>query len=132
MTRASARLVPLRLRLTRPLATATGEFLLRESVILEFTADDGTTGVGEAAPWPGFGEETIAASTAVLERALPLLHGANLEPAQWPLDLVMLLADAPAAHAAVEGALCDLAARRAGQPLAAFLQAAAGVPAGGT
>jgi o-succinylbenzoate synthase len=51
-----------------------------------------------------------------------------VEPAEWPLDLVMALAQTPSAHAAVEGALCDLAARRAGQPLAAFLRRAAGLP----
>jgi len=128
---AKARIVPLRLRLTRPLATAAGEFSLRESAVLELHDDDGVAGLGEAAPWPGFGDETIAASRAALEQALPLLRESTLEPAEWPLDLVMRLADAPAARAAVEGALCDLAARRAGQSLAAFLRGLAGLPADG-
>jgi o-succinylbenzoate synthase len=125
-----ARAFPLRLRLTRPLVTAAGEFAVRESVILELRDAEGARGLGEAAPWPGFGDETPAGSRAALERALPLLRGASLEPAGWPLDLVTLLADAPLARAAVEAALCDLAARRAAQPLAAYLHAAAG-PVGG-
>lgn len=130
MKLAAARIVPLRLRLARPLATAAGEFATRETLVLVLDDAGGTAGYGEAAPWPGFAEETLADSQGVLERVLPLLRGANLEPAEWPLDLVMLLADAPAARAAVEGALCDLAARRAAQPLATFLRVAAGLPAG--
>lgn len=127
MKPASARVVPLRLRLQRPLVTAAGEFATRETVILELRDAGGHAGVGEAAPWPGFGGETLAAATAALERAAGLLEGASIEPTQWPLDLVMLLSDLPSARAAVEGALCDLAARRAGQSLAAFLRRAAGL-----
>lgn len=131
MKLATARYFRLRLRFTRPLATAAGEFPARECAILELGDDGGALGYGEAAPWPGFGAETIAGSQAVLGRAAPLLQGASLEPAEWPPGLAMLLSDAPAARAAVEGALCDLAARRAGQPLAAFLQRAAGLAAQG-
>lgn len=125
MKLAGARCLPLRLRLARPLVTASGEFATRETMILELRDGDGAIGLGEAAPWPGFGSETIAASQAALERAVPLLQAATLEPAEWPLDLAMVLADTPAARAALEGALCDLAARRAGQALAAYLHAAA-------
>jgi len=129
---ATARCFPLRLRLVRPLVTAAGEVATRESVILELDDGEGGVGLGEAAPWPGFGGETVTGSLAVLERAVPLLQDASLEPAEWPLDLVMLLADTPVARSAVEGALCDLAARRRGQPLAAFLQDTAGIATGGT
>lgn len=131
MKLAGAQCFPLRLRPVRPLVTAAGEFATRESLVLELRDDEGATGYGEAAPWPGFGGETLAAATAALERAAGLLEGATIEPAQWPLDLVMLLSDLPSARAAVEGALCDLAARRAGQPLAAFLRHTAGLDADG-
>jgi o-succinylbenzoate synthase len=125
-----ARAFPLRLRLTRPLVTAAGEFAVRESVILELRDADGVRGLGEASPWPGFGSETPAGCRTVLERAVPLLRGATLQPAEWPLDLVMLMADAPVARAALEAALCDLAARRAAGPLAAYLHATAGLASG--
>jgi len=124
---AGARCLPLRLRLARPLVTAAGEFATRETMILELRDGEGAIGFGEAAPWPGFGSETLAGSQAALERAVPLLQAATLEPAEWPLDLAMMLSDTPAARAALEGALCDLAAQRTGQPLAAYLHAAAGL-----
>ncbi len=128
MKLASARAIPLRLGLTRPLVTALGEFTTRESVVLELCDGEGACGHGEAAPWRGFGGETLAEAQSALERAVAMLGESSVEPAEWPLDLVMALAQTPSAHAAVEGALCDLAARRAGQPLAAFLRRAAGLP----
>lgn len=128
MKLATARAFPLRLGFTRPLVTALGEFTTRESVVLEVCDADGGCGHGEAAPWRGFGGETLAAAQSALERAIRLLEKRGAGAQEWPLELVTLLAETPAAHAAVEGALCDLAARLAGQPLAAFLRQAAGLP----
>ena len=90
-------------------------------MLLELQDADGNTGVGEAAPWPGFGTETVAESRAALEGVEPLLRGAELEPGEWPDSLVARLERAPAARAALDGALWDLAARRADAWLAAFL-----------
>jgi o-succinylbenzoate synthase len=125
--RAAARSWLVRLRFARPIRTARGDFNDRESVLLELRDADGVAGFGEAAPWPGFGTETAAQTLAVLTAAESLLCGEALGPGAWPPGLEDHLRTAPAARAAVEGALWDLAARRAGRPLAE--QLAAGVDA---
>ncbi len=113
---AQARLV--RLRFARPVRTARGEFAERDSVLLELRDADGVPGFGEAAPWPGFGTETADQANALLIAAQPLLCGPELEAGTWTPALDAHLSAAPAARAAVQGALWDLAARRAGRPLA--------------
>jgi o-succinylbenzoate synthase len=117
----AARASAVTLRFARPVRTAPGVFNERSSVILELRDADGVAGFGEAAPWPGFGTETAAESLDVLQRAQPLLCGEDLEPAQWPKDLASHFAFAPAARAALAGALWDVSARRAGRPLAHML-----------
>lgn len=114
------------LRFVRPMRTASGEFRERRSVILALQDADGVSGYGEAASWPGFGTEGLARSVEVLRQATRLLRGAEVEPEASPAGLDALLADAPAARAALEGATWDLVARRGGQPLAARLAAALG------
>ena len=125
---AHARLV--RLRFARPLRTAKGDFVEREMVLLELRDAEGLRGFGEAAPWPGFGTETVQQAHASLTAAEGLLCGAAMEPGAWTTELVARLRDAPAARAAVQGALWDLAARRAGRPLAHELAAFAGTTCG--
>jgi len=121
---ARARLV--RLEFARPLRTARGDFRERDSVLLELRDPDGVSGFGEAAPWPGFGTESAEQALALLVAAEPLLPGEDVEPGAWPQALDAHLAAAPAARAAVDGALWDLAARRAGRPLADELAAGFG------
>lgn len=124
----AARSWPVRLRFARPVRTARGEFGERDSVLFELRDQDGVSGFGEAAPWPGFGTESATQALALLREAEPRLLGMTLEPGAWSRPLELLLAAAPAARAAVQGALLDLASRRAGRPLADEL--AAGVGAG--
>jgi o-succinylbenzoate synthase len=107
-----------RLRFARPVRTARGDFAERESVLLELRDADGVPGFGEAAPWPGFGTEAADQANALLIAAKPLLCGPELEAGTWTPALDAYLSAAPAARAAVQGALWDLAARRAGRPLA--------------
>ncbi len=120
---AAARVVPVRLRFARGVTTARGTFDERELVLLELRDADGVAGWGEAAPWPGFGTESAEQSRARLLDAQLLLQGLEVEPGVWPPALEAQLAAAPAARAAVHGALWDLAARRAGRSLAAELAA---------
>jgi o-succinylbenzoate synthase len=117
----AARATAIELRFARPARTAAGEFTGRSSVILEVRDEEGLAGYGEAAPWPGFGTETADESLSVLLRTVPLLEGADLVPAEWPSYLSTHLATAPAARAALEGALWDLRARREQRPLAELL-----------
>ena len=93
----------------------------RRSVILVLGDDGGCNGYGEAAPWPGFGTESEADALATLEEVADLMRGVDIEPDDLPPDVARRLRDAPAARAAVQGALWDLAARRAGLSLAACL-----------
>jgi o-succinylbenzoate synthase len=122
----AARAWRVRLRFARPVRTARGEFGERDSVLLELRDDDGVRGFGEAAPWPGFGTENAEQALALLLAAEPLLPGMDVEPGAWPKALDAHLAAAPAARAALQGALWDLAARRAGRPLADELVAGVG------
>lgn len=121
---AQARLV--RLRFARPVRTARGDFAERESVLLELRDADGVPGFGEAAPWPGFGTETAQQAHGSLIAAEALLCGAAMEPGAWTPELDAQLRDAPTARSAVQGALWDLVARRAGRPLADLLATSAG------
>jgi len=122
----AARARRVRLLFARPVRTAHGEFRDRDIVLLELSDPDGVSGFGEAAPWPGFGTESAEQALALLVGAEPLLPGLELEPGEWPPALDSHLAAAPAARAALQGALWDLAARRAGRPLAAELAARLG------
>lgn len=115
-----------KLRFAQPVRTARGEFRERTSVLLELRDTDGVCGYGEAAPWPGFGTETPEAALAALREAEPLFREAEHEPGAGSQRLDALLAAAPAARAAAQGALYDLAARRAGHPLADQLAASLG------
>ena len=119
-----------RLRFVRPVRTSRGEFGTRQSVVLALGDEDGRSGYGEAAPWPGFGTESEAEALAALEDAARLVRGADLEPGELPGDVAERLRDAPAARAAVQGALWDLAARRAGLSLATCLATRAGAARG--
>lgn len=121
MRLAAARARVARLAFARPLFTSRGEFTARGSVIFTLDDLDGRCGYGEAAPWPGFGTESEAEALAALEEVAGLLVGADVEPGDWPVAVARRLSGAPAARAAVQGALWDLSARRAGRSLAAHL-----------
>ena len=130
MNVAAVRVVPVRLRFAQPMRTARGEFTERASVLLELRDASGVAGYGEAAPWPGFGTESVDEAEAALRAAARLLSGVPPPPGAWPAALESLLAGRPAARAALQGALLDLDARRAGRPLAAHLAARAGATRG--
>lgn len=119
----AARATLVRLRFVRPVRTAQGDFAERESVLLELRDADGVPGFGEAAPWPGFGTETVAQSLATLQQVAALLCEGEPEPGEWPEGMAARVVSTPAAGAAVQGALWDLAARRAGRSLAEHLRA---------
>jgi len=120
-------LVPFRLPLVSPLATAHGRVTVREGVVLSLVDADGHTGLGEAAPLPGFGLEGLARARAVLEAAARRLAGCEHADLDAALDAAgRATADAPAARAALDTALHDLAARRAGRSVAAALAAGLG------
>jgi L-alanine-DL-glutamate epimerase-like enolase superfamily enzyme len=121
-----ARVIPVHLRFARPLRTARGEFAGRTSTVFELRDEDGLAGYGEAAPWPGFGMETVDEAAARLADVAGRLRWVELEPGEWSAGIDDLLGTSPAARAAVQGALWDLAARRAGRSLAEQLAGSVG------
>ena len=98
---------PYRLRLLQPLRTSHATYDMREGFVV-LAHEGGLTGRGEAAPLPELGTETLAQCADELRRA----------------SLTQLPAT-PAARHAVELALLDLRAQRAGMPLAVLLDARA-------
>lgn len=119
----ATRLERRRLVFRRPLRTARGEFHAREIALLEVRDADGLRGLGEASPWPGFGDDTLDAIEGALRAALTRIElvGATTEPKRLLDAVAASLEGHPVARAAVEGAVCDLAARRAGVTLASWL-----------
>ena len=130
MNVAVVRVIPVRLRFARPVRTAQGEFTERACVLLELRDADGVAGYGEAAPWPGFGTESVDAAGDSLRAVEHLLAGSSLRPGDWPAEFEHHFAGRPAARAALQGALLDLDARRAGRPLSVHLAARAGPTCG--
>lgn len=127
---AAVHVTPIRLRFTRPLRTAHGEFTERASVLLALHDVDGCAGYGEAAPWPGFGTESVADAELALRGLQQQLTGATVEPGEMSAASGTLPSGRGAARAALQGALLDLEARRAGRPLAVHLAARAGSACG--
>ena len=98
---------PYRLRMREPLRTSRTTYEVREGFVV--SANEGSlTGRGEAAPLPEMGTETLAQCADELRRA-SFDH----------------LPATPAARHAVEMALLDLRAQRAGVPLAVLFDAGA-------
>ena len=89
-----------------------------ENVVVRIADDSGTTGVGAAAPSPHYGE-TAATVEAVLPDLLSIVESVGDPHARQRIerDRKGVIADNPAAHAAVDIALADLAAKRLGVPL---------------
>lgn len=125
MNRIAARLERRRLAFRRPVRTAHAEFTARDTLLLELRDSAGVRGLGEAAPWPGFGGDDLEATEHALRAAVQALgeFGDPVSGSPLPDEILAPLEAHPAARAALEGALCDLASRRAGVPLAAWLAA---------
>jgi o-succinylbenzoate synthase len=120
---------PYALPLRRPFRTSRGELPVREGIVVRLSDDGGGVGYGDAAPLPLHDGESLAAvrdALAVLadrlaEDAGPLTGGAVPPPGDLAAWVDRLRTEVPAtraAWAAVDLALNDLAARRAGLPLA--------------
>jgi o-succinylbenzoate synthase len=119
---ARAELTRVHLRLRTPIATARGPIDSREGVLLALTSDSALVGHGEALPLAGFSTESPARVFETLSGLARVLIGREIEDLDRLLDLVEALApEAPAARAAVDIALFDLAARAQGINVASML-----------
>ena len=108
--------------LSSPVHTSFGATTERELLMLELTDDDGVSGVGEAAPMEAYDGVPFERVARALEHYRRLLEPASdfASPAQL-LAGCRRIDEVPAALAAVDMALWDLAGRRAGRPLAELL-----------
>jgi o-succinylbenzoate synthase len=104
--------------------SADGDLNERRGWILGLEDDLGRVGLGDAAPFPGFGLETHASAGAGLRLAMPRLVGLHRD--SYPAAIAELprlapVAAAPTARAAIDCALHDLIAQSAELTLASYL-----------
>ncbi|MDD5297465.1 MAG: enolase C-terminal domain-like protein [Rhodocyclaceae bacterium] len=121
---ASARFQPYRLPLRAEWVSAVGSFAAREGWLLRVETDAGRVAYGDCAPLWEAGTEYPREANSALEVWCRRLPG-NRVPAglsaTGTLIRSIMVQPLPAAHAAVEVALLDLAAQDAGLPLARYL-----------
>ncbi len=116
-----------RLPLAAPLVTAHGAIDHREGVIAVLESAQGRSGLGEAAPLPGFAVEPLAAAREALVRGARALTRRTFASLDAALDAVLIETEkAPCARAALDTALHDLAARERGVGVAEWLARAEG------
>jgi L-Ala-D/L-Glu epimerase len=109
---------PLRLTLRRPLTTSWGRLAERELLLVTLSDGDGMTGRGEAGALEPYDGVPAAAVRAALDAYAKVLAAAP--PGAQPDELVAACRaerDLPQALAAVDLALWDLEAKRAGAPV---------------
>ena len=104
--------VPYAVPLVAPLATARGALRCRVGCVVRVRADDGTTGIGDAAPHPRIGTAGLAALEAELAPFARWLVGAQVERCDGLLEAAGRLGGAAAMG--VDTALHDLLARARG------------------
>lgn len=107
-----------------PWPSAEGPVRRRFGSILTLEDEDGRIGLGETAPFPGFGLETHASSVAALRLAARRLLGLPADAylaAAADLPRLAPVAASPCARHAIDLALHDLAAQRAGVSIAQLL-----------
>lgn len=111
--------------LPQPIGNARRAWRERSGLLLTLVDDDGRAGQGEASPLPGYSPDDLESCRA----ALSALDWGELVAAgsASPLELLAAAsnrvpAELPAARFAVETALLDLAAQRAGRPAWSLLR----------
>jgi o-succinylbenzoate synthase len=113
--------------LAAPALNARASWTRRDGLLVRLSSADGTVGLGEASPLPGFSADTLdechGQLAAVHAPALPHV------PSDVPAALDAAGVTAPAARFALETALYDALARRARRPLWQLLRAELGAPA---
>jgi len=109
------------LRLTTPLQTAYGVLAERELLTVTVIDGDGHRGFGEAAPLEAYDGVGVDRVQAALERYAPVLAACEERNGAQVIDACRQVDDLPAAFAAIDLALWDLAGRRQGLPVAALL-----------
>ena len=127
---ARVRLGRYRFGFREPWPSSDGPQHAREGLWIALEDGDGRVGVGESAPFPGFGLESLASSESALRLAARFATGLPADhwlAAAEDLPRLAPVVASPAARAALDLALHDLAAQRAACSIASLL-AAPGTP----
>jgi L-Ala-D/L-Glu epimerase len=114
--------------LRQPFVTAGGSFQVRELVLVTLTSADGVVGHGEAAPLEPYDGVGVDDCMAALEDCRGALGGADSEPREAILAACSRVAVLPQAISAIDLALWDLEARRAGVPVCQLLAGGSAEP----
>jgi len=96
----------------------------RRGFIIRVVTEDGLSGFGEASPLPGFSRESMEQTGLYLFEAATELLGQSVLSSLSEVShaiAAIVPADCPSVRFCLETALCDLAARREGKPLALWL-----------
>jgi len=119
LTIARVDVAPLDIPMKKAFGIAGGAQELARNVLVTVVLEDGTTGIGEAAPLPAFNGETQELAIEALERAAPRLVGADA--AAWFADLPDVIEEATSpigsAACALETAVLDAFGRAQGRSL---------------
>ncbi len=120
---ASIDIIPVKLPLIEPFVISYGTFPDVPSVLVRITTPDGHTGWGEATPDPNVTGETWHSTIAALRHDLaPALIGHDARDREAALAILdARIEGVPAAKAALDIALFDLAGRVSGLPVWALL-----------
>jgi len=103
---------PFDVPLDEPFGIAGGTQHVAKNVLVEVRLDDGTLGLGEAAPFPAVNGETQDGALAALSSAVELFAGRDLRRLRPLAELAReVLPAAPSALCAIETALLDAFAR---------------------
>jgi len=121
--------VPYALSFREPYVTARGRLERREMVLVRLGTDEGIEGLGEAVAMSLRGASDVASlAREIRERGEPGLVGLEVDPGRAVSAHRIADAMSPAAIAALEVALLDLAARAADQPVWQTLGAGSAKP----
>jgi L-alanine-DL-glutamate epimerase-like enolase superfamily enzyme len=108
----------LELELTEPFGISGGSQDLARIALVRVTLEDGTVGLGEAAPLPAYNGECLAEAVAAIEAARsPLLGKSARAWRQRTLDLREPTRASASARCALETAICDALTRQSGMSL---------------
>ncbi|MBN9167414.1 MAG: hypothetical protein BGO98_06395 [Myxococcales bacterium 68-20] len=106
----------------KPFGIAGGAQVEAKNVLVELVVDGGLRGWGEGAPFPAFNGETQEQVLAACALAAPRLEGIDLDDDDAIREHVRATCSvSPSAACAIETAVFDARARRAGRPLHALL-----------
>ncbi len=107
--------------MNEPFAIATGTQYQVENVVVQVTLANGTTGLGEAAPFPAVSGETQESTLAVLQNLEKLMLQKDVK--NWRTlakELEAAAYDAPAARCGLEMAILDALCKHYNMPLYVF------------